>query len=151
MNMGGNKMSGTIWSVPQMEVVTDVSFVLPNSCRPQGRGRGGLCFWESFEVCPVSATRVVVMVFCGDHDIESLVVSDKNLEGEWACHHLLNDCLAYDCEDGNIAATAGHNKVTIWDPLRVLVMDVAGYKENHDKMMDLMASISQPVLGFGCG
>ena len=62
---------GTVWSVPQMEVVTHVSFVLPNSCH-EGEDRGRGCRWSSFEVCLISATKVVVWVNCYNHSRASL-------------------------------------------------------------------------------
>lgn len=120
----GVEMGGTVWSVPQMEVVTHVSFVLPNSCQGGEDGEGtdeaGLgvdCRWSNFGVCPVSATKVVVALKCLDHENYSLVVADKTFKGEWVWHHLLRNCrsLAYDCEDGYIAGTTGHNKVSIWN------------------------------------
>ena len=58
---------------------------------------------------------MVARVLCGHHGKYLLVVANKTLESEWVCHHLLMDCLAYDCEDGYIAGTADHNNVSIWN------------------------------------
>ena len=125
-SMDGKKMGGTIWSVPQMEVVTHVSFTLPGHAEEDGEGAedesgedddedNGLdedcqTTWiEGFHV--ISATKVVAQVFCLTHGSDTLVVANKTVDkDEWVCHPLLAHCRAYDCEDGYIAAagTASH-------------------------------------------